>query len=215
MKYIKLTLFIIVLLASAIAEAIEQIEVQALLPGMAVVLIDGERHTLKQGQPPISGVRLITSDSKIATLEIDGVAKEYQMGTRISTSYVKQEKVKEQIVANQRGMYLTYGSINGQSVRFLIDTGATTIAMSSPDAKRLGIQYRLDGIPASASTASGIANAWRIKLKSVKLGKISLANVDAMVVDGDYPRHILLGMSFLDKLKVSKENNLMILEQKY
>ena len=200
--------------ASQSVYAIERVEVQALLPGMAVVLIDGERRTLKTGNVEPDGVRLISSDSNYALIEINGEQKRFQLGTTVSTSYTRQESIKEQIVANKHGMFLTHGSINGQTVQFLVDTGATSVAMSAPDAKRLGIQYRLDGQPSRASTASGIASAWRIKLKTVKVGRITLKNIDAMVVDGNYPRHILLGMSFLEKLKVSKESNLMMLEQK-
>jgi len=107
---------------------------------------------------------------------------------------------------------MTHGSINGHSVRFIVDT--TSIALNANDARRLGIQYRLDGIPTTTSTASGVAQAWQVKLKSVKVGKLSQRNVEAVVIDGNHPTEVLLGMTFLNRLKVQKENGAMVLEQK-
>jgi aspartyl protease family protein len=159
-------------------------------------------------------VRVIAANSKSATLEVDGKQQQYLLGNTITTSYAKPETVKEQIFADQNGMFLTYGSINGHSVRFIVDTGATSIAMNANDARRLGIQYRLDGIPARTSTASGVARGWRVKLRSVKVGRLKQSNVEAMVIDGAHPTEVLLGMTFLDRLKVQKENGVMVLEQK-
>lgn len=193
--------------------AVEVVEVQALFPGKAMLLIDGETQVLSVGQT-FSGVKLISADSKVTVLEIDGEQKNYTAGSAISMSYKKLEHVREQIMADTRGMFFTHGSINGRTTRFLIDTGATFIAMSAADAKNLGIQYRLDGERTQVSTASGLANAWRIKLRSVKLGQLEQKNIDAVVVDGQYPEEILLGMTFLERLKVTKEAGKMTLEQK-
>lgn len=208
--------FLIILffiLTSSLVHAVEQVEVQALFPGKVMLLIDGETKVLSVGQI-FSGVKMISADSKVAVLEIDGEQKNYTAGSAISMSYKKLEHVREQIMADTRGMFFTHGSINSQSARFLVDTGATTVAMSAVDAKKMGIQYRLDGEPAQVSTASGIARAWRIKLRSVKLGQLEQKNIEAMVIDGQYPEEILLGMTFLERLKVTKEAGKMTLEQK-
>ena len=194
--------------------AVDQLEVQGLFSGKAVVMIDGKRHVLNVGQTSEEGVKVISADSRFAVLEVDGKQAEYSLGSSINMNYTKSKSVKEQIMANNRGMFLTYGSINGQTVKFLVDTGATTVAMSSIEAKRLGIAYRLDGQPSRVNTASGMAKAWGVKLKSVKVGKIKQKNVQAVVVDGSYPTEILLGMSFMDRLKVNKEGNKLVLEQK-
>lgn len=199
--------------ASSMVHAVEVVEVQALFPGKAMLLIDGETKVLSVGQT-FSGVKMISADSKVTVLEIDGEQKSYTAGSAISMSYKKLEHVREQIMADTRGMFFTHGSINGRTTRFLIDTGATFIAMSAADAKNLGIQYRLDGERTQVSTASGLANAWRIKLRSVKLGQLEQKNIDAVVVDGQYPEEILLGMTFLERLKVTKEAGKMTLEQK-
>ncbi len=196
------------------AQAIEQLEVQALMPGMVVLMVDGQRTSIRSGQISEQGIKLISSTTRSAVLEIDGKQKTYQMGTSVSANFTQREQITEQVIIDRYGMFRAHGSINGQSVRFLIDTGASSVAMSARDARKLGIQYRLDGIESTAQTASGTTKAWRIKLKSVRLGQLHEKNIWGMVVDGDYPRHVLLGMTFLNRMKVQKEGNKMILTRK-
>ena len=194
--------------------AVQNIVVQALFPGKAVIMIDGQRHVLAVGDRSPEGVRLIAADSRKATLEIDGERKEYAPGSAISLSFEKPDSLQEKLYANNRGMFLTVGSINGQSVRFLVDTGATTVAMNKSQAKKLGVRYRIVGEPATASTASGFVRSYRVRLKSVTLGKIRRKNVEAMVIDGNHPGPILLGMSFLRGLKIEKNGDVLLLKQR-
>jgi aspartyl protease family protein len=112
-------------------------------------------------------------------------------------------------------MYRTLGSINGYPVSFLIDTGASIIAMNSIQAKRLGIQYLLDGKPGVVSTASGNVAAYNIRLASVAVGQIKLNDIEAVVIEGTHPEDVLLGMSFLGRLNVRNENEVMMLEPKF
>lgn len=195
-------------------QAVEKVEVQALFSGKAVVMVDGQRRTLSVGDTSPEGVQVISANSKGAVLEIEGEQKHYPLGNSITLSYQKPKSVKEQIFANSHGMYKTHGSINGQSVQFLVDTGATTVAMSETMAKRLGLAYRLDGVLTRASTASGVAKAWQIKLKSITVGSLRQQQIDALVIEGNHPREVLLGMTFLERLKVEKEAGVMILEQR-
>jgi len=190
-----------------------QIEVQALMPGMVVLLINGNRETLKNGVEK-DGVKLISSNTKTAILEINGQQKNYQMGTTIGTSFKKREEITEQLIIDKYGMFSSFGSINGHSVKFLVDTGATSVAMSEKDARKLGIQYQLEGTPTRTSTASGIAKAWEIQLKTVRLGGLLERNVRGVVVEGNYPRQVLLGMTFLNRMKVEKEGNTMKITRK-
>ncbi|MFW2372097.1 MAG: retropepsin-like aspartic protease family protein [Gammaproteobacteria bacterium] len=208
-------LILIAILMPGLVNAIEKIEVQALFAGKVVVMIDGTRRTLAVGDTSPEGVHVVSADSKTAVFEIDGKKNTYPLGNSITMSYQKRKSVKEQIFVNSYGMYKTHGSINGQSVRFLVDTGATSVAMSEPAAKRLGIPYRLDGQPTRTSTASGVAKAWRIKLKTITVGSLKQSQIDAVVIEGNHPSEILLGMTFLGRLKVEKEAGVMILEQKY
>lgn len=194
--------------------AVENVVVQALFPGKAVIMIDGQRHVLAVGDRSPEGVVLIAADSNKATLEIDGEKKEYTPGSAISLSFEKPDTLQEKLYANNRGMFLAVGSINGHSVRFLVDTGATIVAMNKSQAKKLGVRYRIEGQPATASTASGFVRSYRVRLKSVTLGKIKRNNVEAMVIDGNHPGPILLGMSFLRGLKIEKSGDVLLLKQR-
>lgn len=214
MKYLLLVFVLIYAPLSPATEQAElQIEVQALMPGMVVLNVDQQRVTLKQGEAGEMGLELISSDTHSAVIETNGVARRYTMGSTVSTQFIQPEQVIEQIMADGRGMFRAHGSINGHSVRFLVDTGATSVALSASDARRLGIQYRLDGIPVTASTASGLAKGWRIRLGTVRLGQLLEKNVEAVVVDGDHPRQVLLGMTFLKRMRVDKDGNRMQITQ--
>ncbi len=202
---------------AAVAEPVNAepvIAVQALFGGKAVVTIDGRRHTLSVGQVSPEGIRLVSADSKQAVFEIDGVERSFAPGGAISLTYAKPEHNEETVYADERGMFRSVGTINGRTVRFLLDTGATTVAMNKSQAKQLGVDYRMTGERVVVSTASQNVKGYRVRLKSVSLGKIRQNNVEAMVIDGNHPGPILLGMSFLGKLKVEKSGGVMKIRQR-
>jgi aspartyl protease family protein len=209
---ILLTLAVIAVSSDVLA--VSRIEVQALFGGKAMLMIDGQSRTLSIGQTSPEGVKLIDADSKQAVLAVDGKQKTYKPGGAISLSYAKPEHHEEKIYADDRGMFRSIGTINGRSVRFLLDTGATTVAMNKSQAKQLGVDYRMSGERVVISTASDNVKGYRVRLKSVSLGKIKQTNVEAMVIDGDHPGPILLGMSFLGKLKVEKAGDVMKIRQR-
>jgi aspartyl protease family protein len=215
MRHISGILLTVLLMGAATSVvALPRIEVQALFGGKAIVMIDGQRRTLSAGETSPEGVKLIEADSKQAVLEFDGNRKSYQPGGAISLSYAKPEHHEEKIYADDRGMFHSVGTINGRTVRFLVDTGATTVAMNKSQARQLGVDYRMKGERIVVSTASENVKGYRVRLKSVSLGKIKQSDVDAMVIDGDHPGPILLGMSFLGNLKVEKSGGIMSISQR-
>lgn len=201
-------------LAPAALQAAENIQLQGMFSGKAVINIDGKNRVLTIGETSPEGVTLLAIGANSVSLKVADETRDYPLGTTIGLDFQKFEDVEERFYANEMGMYEAVGTINSSSVRFLIDTGATLVAMNRAQAKQLGIRYRLDGEPASVSTASGFEKAYRIKLKSVSLGKIKQYNVDAIVIDGYHPGPILLGMSFLSNLKVEKSGNSLTLKQR-
>ena len=203
------------LLLTSAAWAVESIEVRGLFSGKAVIVVDGNRYVLGVGESTPEGVRLIESDPQAAVLEVDGQRGRYPLGGRIGTNYSRQEKLSVRVYQDSRGMFTTVGSINGQTVDLLVDTGATAVAMSAVRAKRLGLQYRLRGSPVNVNTASGTAQGWRIKLDTVRVGVIELRQVDAIVVEGSKPDSVLLGMSFLGRLNTRNEGQVMVLEERF
>lgn len=199
----------------ATEQEISHIEVMALFKNKAMVNINDQQHLLKIGEPAISGVKLIEATSKYAILDIEGERSKYNLGNRVSASYHKTIKKKVQIYRDASNMYRTVGSINGYPVDFLVDTGATSVALNSELAKRLGIQYKLDGEETVVSTASGKALAYSISLDQVKVGEIMLRNIDAVIIEGKSPSTPLLGMSYLGRLKLNNENQYLELEEKF
>ena len=128
----------------------------------------------------------------------------------------RQAAVREfQVWRNTEGMYTTVGSINGLPVPFLVDTGATRVAINANEARRLGIDYRVTGTPSSVTTASGVERAWAVTLERVSVGELELRNVGAVVLEGALPQQALLGMSFLGRLEISSDGRRMTLRKKY
>jgi len=217
MRIINLPLFLIVFslaFFSPSSLANKKIQVQALMPGMVVLLINDERVTLKNDSSTVQGVKLLSANTQSAILEIDGEKKTVFMGGAVSTQFSQRDIISEQVMADKYGMFRVHGSINGQSIKFLIDTGASSVAMSAKEARRLGIQYRLKGKPIKTNTASGIANGWALNLDSVRVGQLVEKNIRGTVIDGDYPYQVLLGMTFLNRMKVDKEGSKMVISKK-
>lgn len=200
---------------STSALAVETVHVMALFPGKAMVEVDGTNRLLKVGKASPEGLLLISSDSREAVIEIDGQQQSYQVGARFGGSFSAASKREVRIIRDNHGGYSTVGSINGRSVDMLLDTGASSVAMSSFEAKRLGIQYWLTGEKTIVSTASGYANAYKVTLDRVQVGEIGLNNVAAMVVEGGSPLSVLLGMTFLNQVEMKNEGNVMLLRAKH
>ena len=194
-----------------LAENTPQIQVLALFRDKAMLKINGNRHLLKAGGKTINGVKLIRSNADFAIIEVNGDKKKYGLGSQISTRLSTPESSVVRIPSN-RGMYKTNGLINGRSVDFLVDTGASVIAMARPTADRLQIQYRETGTPMKVSTASQLHNAWHVRLNTVTVGGITLHQVDGTVIDTAHDQAILLGMSFLNRVKFSQEQGVVVLE---
>lgn len=104
------------------------------------------------------------------------------------------------------------GQINGRSVQFMVDTGATTVAMSQADADRIGLDYR-NGTRGMASTANGLVPVTQVVLTSVRLGDVEVANVQATVMPMQMP-YILLGNSFLTRFQMKRDNDVLRLEKR-
>lgn len=214
-----LTVFL--LLCSTAIVATEQsnrrnVVLQGVLGSKAVLSIDGSRVLLSSGQMK-DGVKLLNVLPNSATVLIDGKQKKLRLGDSsvVASPYKERKSVTVTVVPDNRGMYTTTGSINGLPVSFLVDTGATTIAMNSGQAKRLGVDYRIKGEPTMVGTASGMTRAYRVTLDKVSVGSITLNYVTAVVIDGNFPVQILLGMSFLGQLDIQREGNIMRMRQKY
>ena len=190
-----------------------KIVVVGLFSGQAVLEINNTQRLLKVGKTSPEGVTLISASSRGAVLEIEGVQKKYELGAHIGTNFTPPVQSVVSIWPTN-GMYLTPGTVNGFSVDFLVDTGASKIAINAATAKRLSIDY-LKSRPVAVKTASGIAKAYPVKLDLVQVGEIKLHNIDAVVLDGEEPTRALLGMTFLGQLEMQRTGERMDLKQNF
>lgn len=169
---------------AGIGEEVQGVKVLDVLGEQAVVEIGGRRQTLRVGDAPASvGSRGNLSGGKIV------------------------------LTAGSGGHFLTPGSINGHAVQFMVDTGATDVAMGADEAQRLGIDYR-KGLLGRGATANGIVSVYRVKLASVRIGDVEVHDVDASVLPSN-AGPILLGNSFLTRFQMTRFNDQLVLERRY
>jgi aspartyl protease family protein len=196
------------------AAAASKLSLQALFKDKAIIVIDGARRVLKTGDISPEGVKLVETDTRAetATVAIDGRTQVLNLGAVLSASTGGRSQVT--LYAGQGGHFFADGFVNDVPVKFLVDTGATSIAMSSQHATRFGIDYKRNGKQSVAATASGLVRTYNVTLGKVQIGEITLHNVDAGVIEGNYPREPLLGMSFLGQLDMKREGEKLELKQR-
>lgn len=203
----------LVALLSTNAAAIERLSLLALFKDKAILEVDGKRRVVATGESTPEGVKLISADSERAVVEVSGRRETLPLGTVVGAFNKNTAPAAVTLWATDNFFYAE-GFVNKQSVKFLVDTGASSIAMNSATAQRLGIDFR-KGEAGVATTASGYARVYRVTLNSVKVGEIELFNVQAGVIDGPQPATPLLGMSFLGSVEMRRDGDRMDLIKRY
>jgi aspartyl protease family protein len=189
------------------------VTVVGLFPSKVVVQIDGgPLRTLAPGQKTEEGVTVVSVSRDSATFEIEGKRTTLGMGqARIARSAPAVESTT--LTADLRGHFAADGQVNGRGVRFVVDTGATLVALPGPEARRLGIDYH-KGQRVLLGTANGSAPGYLVKLDTVAVGGVVLYGVEAVVIESGLA-HALLGMSYLNRMDMKREGNLMTLTRRY
>lgn len=202
----------LMLLGSSAASA-TSVSVVGLFKDKAIVSIDGGKpRTLSVGQT-LMEVKLLAADSGGAKFEVDGKRRTLGMGQSFSGGATRGERQSVSLTADARGHFATAGSLNGYPVTFLVDTGATSVAVSAAEARRMGLDYKAGQLSA-VGTAAGVVPAWRVKFNTVKVGPITLNQVDGLVIEAG-SGVTLLGMSFLNRMEMRRDGQTMTLTQRY
>ncbi len=192
-------------LMSVTCLAEQKIAVLALFKDKVLVTIDGQRRIINVGKTSPEGVTLISANSKQATMRADGktVTLNLGAGAAVYDGEAKNRKLEVLITKDKQGMFSTEAVINGTAtVAALVDTGASEVAMNRKMAEKLQLNLS-SGTRQAVDTAGGQANSQEIMLDSIKVGTIELHNVSALIVDSSgMDNYILLGMSFLGRLKM-------------
>jgi aspartyl protease family protein len=206
----------LLLAGGALAADQNDIGVVGLSQGRAVVTVgDSPRpRVLREGDTLPNGAKLLKATPDSAVFEVDGKRRTLTLGSaRLSGGASDPTSASVTLVADSAGHFVTTGAINGVTVKFLVDTGATLISMGVGDARRIGLNY-LKGQPGFSSTANGVVQVYRVKLDTVRIGDIALNNVDAVVHSGDMP-WVLLGMSFLNRVQMNRAGDELKLVKRF
>ena len=208
----RILILLLALLLSSQSFAFNNITVKGLFKNTIVLIIDGQQLLIKKGQTK-QGITLIQSSSKQAVIEVGGQRQTVTLSSRVGGSYQAPSKRVVRIASQQGGHHWVRGQVNGRSVDFVVDTGASVISMNLSTAKRLGIDYQ-KGKPAQASTANGVIEVRSVLLEKVTVGSIIQNQVAATVHMDDSLPVVLLGNSFLSNVDMRTEDGVLVLESR-
>lgn len=180
----------------------------------ALLLIDGQPHTLAPGASA-RGVTLKRLAEGEAEVEVAGRLTTLRMGgapARVGGTAAPAGGDEIVLPVGPGGHFMSAGSINGKAVRFMVDTGATTVALSQAEAARIGLDWR-NAPRALSQTAGGTVAVHTLSLGSVRLGDVELYDVQAVVIASDMP-FVLLGNSFLSRFSMQRDGDTMRLRKR-
>lgn len=184
----------------------------------ALLVIDGSAPKALAAGDSHKGVKVLSVTSDSATVDMGGQRHTVRLGgapVNLGGSGASAGGGGSRIVltAGTGGHFSTQGSINGKVVRFLVDTGATAVAMGADEARRLGIDFE-KGQRGMSQTANGTVYTYRIKLDRVRIQDVEVFNVDATVLPTPMPE-ILLGNSFLGRFQMQKDADQLVLTRRF
>lgn len=193
----------------------QSVGLSGMLGGKALLIVDGSPPKAVAVGDTFKGVKVVSTRGDEAVLEVSGKRHTLRVGDAPASVGGGGTQGGNKIVlsAGEGGHYFTQGQINDRTVQFVVDTGATSIAISTADADRIGLNYK-SGQMMRMSTANGVIPGWRMQLASVRVGDVVVYGVDAVVSSGAMP-FVLLGNSFLSRFQTSTNNGQMVLEKRY
>ena len=181
----------------------------------ALLVIDGQPHTLAVGQSAM-GVTLLQLADGQAQVQRSGSTATLRLGgapARLTGTPAATTSAQEIVMpVGLGGHFTSAGSINGRAVQFMVDTGATLVALSQGEAERIGLDYR-SAPRALTQTANGAVPVHRVSLSAVRVGEVEVSNVEAIVMPAQMP-YVLLGNSFLSRFQMRRDNDVLRLERR-
>ena len=212
----KMRLLLALALLAALPAAAQTVSLQGTFGDKALLIVDGKPPKSVAPGETWMGVKVMSTLKDVVVVEIEGKRHTLRVGDAPAsvgggTPGTRGNKIV--LTAGTGGHFVTGGTINGRSVQFVVDTGATNVAMSASLAKRIGVDYE-KGDRGRSSTANGVIETWRVKLASVRIGDVEVYDVDATVLPADMP-YVLLGNSFLGRFQMKRDNEQLVLERRY
>ncbi len=205
------------LLAAATAHA-QTVALAGMLGNKALLVVNGTAPKTVASGESHQGVKVVSTSADQAVVEQDGKRSTLRVGEAPvhmgagSGAGGAGRGNRIILIAGSGGHFMTAGQVNGKAVQFMVDTGATSVAMSAQDAVRAGVDLKT-GQPVMMSTANGNVQGLRIKLDSVRVGDVEVFGVDAVITPQAMP-YMLLGNSFLTRFQMLRENDQMTLTKR-
>ena len=142
----------------------------------------------------------------------DTIDKQLNPNSQLNSVQGSRGETRTVLIRNKSGHYVGTALLNNQPVDFMLDTGATTVAIAASTAEKLGLPF---GRAMQVSTANGITSAYSSRIDRLQLGDIVLSNIPASIVPGlnNSGTEILLGMSALKQLEFHQQGNQLTLIQ--
>ena len=193
----------------------QKVALTGVMGSKGLLVIDGAAPKLLAAGQTHAGVKLISASGDQAVLEIGGKRSNLRVGDApVSLGGAAGSGGGNRITlpVGSGGHFMANGTINGRAIQFMVDTGATAVALGINDAQRMGIDYQ-KGQPVRMSTANGVAQGWRVVLSSVRIGEVEVFDVEAVV--GPNMPFALLGNSFLSRFSMNRSSDVMVLERRY
>jgi len=194
----------------------QTVGLSGMLGNRALLIVDGGTPKSVAPGETFQGVKVVSTSGDQAVVEVGGKRHTLRVGDSpfsVGKGAGTGGGGKIVLTAGSGGHFMTAGSINGNATQFMVDTGATVVAMSQSDAERMRLNFKA-GQPVRMSTANGVAQGWRIKLNSVRIGDVEIYEVDAVVTPQPMP-FVLLGNSFLSRFQMQRDNDQMTLSRRY
>ena len=203
------------LAAAAGAHAAGSVMLTGTIGSRAILIVNGAPPKTVAVGETFQGVKLVSLQAEQAVVELEGKRVNLRMDTPVSIGGGGGTGGGSRIVlpADSRGHFMTQGAINGRPVTFILDTGATSIALSADDAQRIGLDYS-KGQRIQMSTANGVSSGYKLRLQSVRVGDVEVYDIDAIVSPQPMP-FVLLGNSFINRFSMRRDADQMVLEKRY
>lgn len=208
--YFTRPLLVLCLVSSAAAQ---DVGLAGIMGSKAMLMVNGgEPQAVRIGES-VDGVKLLSIQGEQAVVEIGGKKRPLRVGQHAIGAGSGDGSGKVTMTADAQGHFFTTGSINGAAVRFLVDTGATMISLGANDARRLGLDFNR-GQKGLSQTANGQTVVSKVQLDTVRIGDVTVHNVDALIHQSDMPA-ALLGMSFLNRMEMQRDGSTMTLKKRF
>ena len=193
--------------------AAQDVGLAGVMGSRALLMIDGaEPQAVAIGQS-LAGVKVVSVQGDQVVVEIGGKKRPLRVGQHAIGTAAADGSGRIVMTADNQGHFVTTGSVNGVAVRFLVDTGATMISLGASDARRVGLDFNR-GQKSMTQTANGQSVVSKVQLNTVRIGDVTLHNVDAVIHQTEMPV-ALLGMSFLNRMEMQRDGSTMTLKRRF